>query len=80
MLVCGCINPPPEGAGYNGVYFSDADNMAEKAKALAGTPLWVEHNKKTSIGKVLQGMNQTVHVAHGLLALTFVLVGRVDRS
>ena len=40
MLVCGCINPPPKGAGYNGVYFSDADNMADKAKALGGTPLW----------------------------------------
>jgi hypothetical protein len=56
MLICGCINPPPESAvNYNGVYFGKADNMDVKARALKGTPLWVEHNGRAKVGHVLQG-------------------------
>ncbi len=55
MLVCGQVNPPPLGDGYNGFYFSESDDLAGKAKTLKGTPLRVEHNDKTHVGQVLQG-------------------------
>jgi len=55
MLVCGQVNPPPLGDGYNGFYFSESDDLAGKAKNLKGTPLRVEHNEKTHVGQVLQG-------------------------
>ena len=55
MLLCGQVNPPPLGSDYNGFYFSESDNLAEKARSLKGTPLRVEHNDKTHVGQVLQG-------------------------
>ena len=56
MLVCGQVNPPPvSSAGYNGVFFSEKDNMADKAKCLKGTPLRVEHDNRVHVGQVLDG-------------------------
>jgi hypothetical protein len=55
MLVCGQVNPPPIGNGYNGVYFSENDDLSGKANSLKGTPLRVEHNDKTHVGQVIQG-------------------------
>ena len=55
MLVCGQVNPPPIGGGYNGIYFSESDDLAGQARNLKGTPLRVEHNDKTDVGQVLQG-------------------------
>jgi len=53
MLVCGQVNPPP--VEENGVYFSVQDNFEDKAKALQGLPLRVEHNSKCHVGKVISG-------------------------
>jgi hypothetical protein len=56
MLVCGEINPPPVASeGYNGVYFSDKDDVKGKASALRGIPLRVEHNNGIHVGEILQG-------------------------
>ena len=56
MLVCGQVNPPPVSSeNYHGVYFSDKDNMEEKARGLRGTPLRVEHDNKVLVGQVLNG-------------------------
>jgi hypothetical protein len=54
MLVCGQVNPPPvRSHGYNGVFFTDQDDLATQARGLVGTPLCVEHQKQ--VGKVLRG-------------------------
>lgn len=56
MLICGKVNPPPpEDPNYNGVYFSQKDNMSETARGLKNLPIWVEHDSRTVVGKVLQG-------------------------
>lgn len=50
MLVCGCINPPPErDPNYAGIYFRESDDLPAKAKALAGTPLRVEHHDGSEV-------------------------------
>lgn len=55
MFVCGQVNPPPLGEGYNGVYFGESDNMQDKATRLRGIPLQVEHNPNCKIGEVVCG-------------------------
>ena len=56
MLVCGQVNPPPVSSeNYSGVFFSEKDDMAAKARALKGTPLRVEHNHQVHVGQVLNG-------------------------
>ena len=56
MLVCGQVNPPPVSSeNYHGVFFSDKDDLAGKAKELKGTPLRVEHNHGVHVGQVLGG-------------------------
>jgi hypothetical protein len=50
------VNPPPVSSeNYHGVYFSDKDDMATKAKGLKGMPLRVEHDHKVHVGQVLNG-------------------------
>jgi len=55
MLVCGQVNPPPLGPGYNGTYWGVNDDMEGKAKALRGIPLRVEHNSNVKVGEVISG-------------------------
>jgi hypothetical protein len=58
MLVCGEVNPPPVSTpGYGGILFTAADDLPGKARALAGTPLRIEHNGSShhDVGRVLHG-------------------------
>ena len=56
MLICGRCNPPPvdmqADPSYRGVYLNSNDNLQEKAMAMKGTPLRVEHNT-AAVGSVL---------------------------
>jgi len=55
MLICGQVNPPPPSdPNYNGAYLNEKD-IKEKAANLKNLPLWIEHDKKTEVGRILQG-------------------------
>ena len=56
MLIAGQVNPEPESRpDYCGVYLSEKDDIPSLVRSLNGTPLRVEHNGNTCVGKVLQG-------------------------
>ena len=55
MLVCGCVNPPAiTDPNYPGIFFTTQDDLPQKARSMAGTPLHIEHcGEMSAVGKVL---------------------------